>query len=663
MTEQAFTSLLVANRGEIALRVMKTARANGLRCIAIYTDADRGAPHVAFADEAVRIGSGPVGDSYLSIPTVIEAAKSSGAEALHPGYGFLSENTEFARACADQGIVFIGPPAAAVELMGNKAAAKTRMIAAGVPCVPGYEGADQSPQTLAVEAEKIGYPLMIKAAAGGGGRGMRMVEVKAGFAAALALAKTEALNAFGSEEMILEKAVIRPRHVEIQVFADKHGHVVHLGERDCSVQRRHQKVVEEAPCPILTPQMREEMGNAAIAAARAIDYVGAGTVEFLLDEAGAFYFLEMNTRLQVEHPVTEMITGRDLVQLQLDVAAGLPLGFDQQDVTYSGHAIEVRLYAEDPLADFLPATGRVQQWDRSDTPGIRVDAGVSVGQEISSFYDPMMAKIIAHAPSRQEARKKLIAALADAPLLGVANNRDFLIDVLSKPDFAKGEATTAFIAENYGIDIAKALGEGGAARAVLAGMTYLFMRDEMAAQIWAMSSELLNWSSGLALATPLALSFGAMSETYHITPKGPDHLHIRLGAETFELTGSGESLRLDGQKVSLKAFVVTGEEVFLATDKRTLSAKIIRPGANTAADKSDGQIYAPMHGNLQAIHVKIGQEVTPGMAVAVLEAMKMQHEIRAEVGGIVVAINHSPPAQVQAGDLLVEIKTTEGDVQ
>ncbi|MCG8443265.1 MAG: ATP-grasp domain-containing protein, partial [Caulobacterales bacterium] len=440
-----FDTLLIANRGEIACRVMRTARAMGLRTVAVYSDADAAAPHVQLADAAVNIGPPPAGESYLRADTIIDAAKRAGAGAIHTGYGFLSENAAFAQAVEEAGLIFIGPPVGAIEVMGDKARAKRAMIAAGVPCAPGYQGEDQSDETLLREAKAIGFPLMVKAAAGGGGRGMRLVHAEAALADAIGLARSEAENAFGSGALIIEKAIIQPRHVELQVFADAHGTVLHLGERDCSVQRRHQKVVEEAPCPVMTPALRAAMGEAAVDAARAVDYRGAGTVEFLLDRECGFHFLEMNTRLQVEHPVTEAVTGLDLVALQIAVARGEPLGLSQDDVALAGHAIEVRLYAEDPDADFLPSTGPILLWRPPSGAGVRVDAGVETGGEISPFYDPMVAKIIASGPTREDARKRLVRALEGAALFGPKTNRDFLLDALRQDAFVKGEATTAFI--------------------------------------------------------------------------------------------------------------------------------------------------------------------------------------------------------------------------
>lgn len=427
-----FDTVLVANRGEIAIRVLRAAQALGYRTVAVYSEADMDAPHVAHADVAVQVGAAAPSASYLNIGRLIAAAKESGAQAIHPGYGFLAENAEFAQACADNGLVFIGPSPDAIRWMGDKAGARRRMAEAGVSCVPGYDGADQSEATLLKEAERIGLPLMVKAAAGGGGRGMRLVERMEEVSHALASARAEAQNAFGSGTLILERAIRKPRHVEIQVFGDSLGTVVHMGERDCSIQRRHQKVIEESPCPVLTPELRAQMGAAAVAAACAIDYVGAGTVEFLLDQDHKYYFLEMNTRIQVEHPVTEAVTGIDLVELQFQVAQGLPLGIAQEHVHMTGHAIEARLYAEDVAAGFLPSTGQIELWQRPSGPGIRCDDGIEIGTMISPYYDSMLAKIVASGPTREVARTRLIKALKSTAIVGPQTNRDFLIATLQK---------------------------------------------------------------------------------------------------------------------------------------------------------------------------------------------------------------------------------------
>ena len=647
-----FKSVLVANRGEIALRIMRTARAMGITCIAVYTEADAQSPHVAFADRAICIGAGPAGDSYLDAAKVLAAATEAGAEAIHPGYGFLSENADFAQACQDAGLTFIGPSAEAIALMGNKAAAKRRMIAAGVPCVPGYEGADQTANTLQAEADKITYPVMIKAAAGGGGRGMRLVTTADDFAKALDLAKSEALAAFGSDEMILEKAVLRPRHVEIQVFADASGHTIHLGERDCSVQRRHQKVVEEAPCPVMTPDLRTRMGAAAVEAARAISYLGAGTVEFLLDESGAFYFLEMNTRLQVEHPVTEMITGQDLVALQIRAAKGEPLGLTQEEVTLTGHAIEVRLYAEDPAQDFLPQSGPISLWKPAEGVGIRVDAGITSGQEVSAFYDPMLAKVIAHGATRAEALQHLRAALSDTVLFGPICNRDFLMDVLAHPAFVAGEATTSFIGEYF-----DPLPQPEVASADLAlAATLIYGADQRAlAQLADIPAELLGWSSQGVLQARMVLQAGGDPVTA-LLRHSPDGIRVQVGAAQHHLVRQGDRLRLDGLRVDLRNHILVDDDLYLATGARMLKLTRLRAGASATAAAGGGEIRALMHGNLLEICVSAGDQVEPGTRLAVLEAMKMQHEILAEVAGTVSEVAAVAASQVKAGDLLVQIE-------
>jgi len=613
----SFSKVLVANRGEIAWRVMRTARAMGYRTVAVYSDADKEAPHVAFADEAVRIGPPPVGESYLSIDRILEAAHKSGADAVHPGYGFLSENEAFAAACGNAGLVFIGPPPAAIAAMGNKAAAKRRMIEAGVPCVPGYQGAGQEDDTLAREARKIGLPVMVKAAAGGGGRGMRLVERDGDLLEAIRTARTEAESAFGSGELILEKAVTDARHVEIQVFADNHGNVIHLGERDCSVQRRHQKVIEEAPSPAVDGDMRRHMGAAAVAAARTIGYHGAGTVEFLLGGDGAFYFLEMNTRLQVEHPVTEAITGLDLVEWQLRVARGekLPLGQDQ--VQLAGHAIEVRLYAEDAYAGFLPQTGRVLAWQPAAGPGVRVDHGVKEGLAISPFYDPMIAKVIAHGATREEARARLIQALKDSVLLGPTTNRHFLIRLLEHPEFAAGKATTAFLDKH-----------AFPAPAVSDRHWQL-----AASLLWRQSAErypaaLRGWRNSNPEPTPLVLAVGESQRTLALTPAD-------VSSETPPSCIDGNDIVVD-----LDAHTVRFQD------------RTYMPPAS-AAGGSDGKLRAPMDGRIVAIKVAAGDKVARGQTLVVLEAMKIQHQLKAAADAEVESVAVREGQQVSNRTVLV----------
>ena len=656
-----FTSILVANRGEIAVRVMRTAKALGYRTIAVYSDADAEAPHVAMADEAVCIGPAPVALSYLDPEKILDAAARTGAGAVHPGYGFLSENADFARACETAGLIFIGPRPDAVDIMGNKAEAKRRMIAAGVPCVPGYEGEDQADDTFIKAASEIGFPVMVKAAAGGGGRGMRLVGDAADLPEAIRFARSEAENAFASGELILEKAIMRPRHVEVQVFADEAGNTIHLGERDCSVQRRHQKVIEEAPCPVMTDELRAKMGAAAVEAAKAISYRGAGTVEFLLGADGEFYFLEMNTRLQVEHPVTELITGLDLVALQIKVAQGEPLGLTQNDMTLSGHAIEVRLYAEDVAGGFLPSTGTVDLWLPPSGDGVRVDAGIATGLEVSPFYDPMIAKIMAHGPTRDVARQRLIEALRRTGLFGPKTNRDFLIDALGRPAFAQGEATTAFIDETYTANDLAHPAPSPEITAAAAAIFYMLESNEAQARAFAVDDELMNWSSTGRLAT--VYRFGTPEEPEDVTviAAGPDAYHVAIGDASHEVA----LLDADPARCRLKVDGVTHDVIFDAPETgvlhismadRTCLMRNLYAFAGAEDDSAGGgRILAPMHGLILEVHVSEGQAVTKGETLTVLEAMKMQHQIRAEADGTVTSIRCTAGAQVPAGDVLVEI--------
>jgi geranyl-CoA carboxylase alpha subunit len=613
-----FSKVLVANRGEIAWRVMRTAKAMGYRTVAVYSDADKDAPHVAYADEAVRIGPPPVGESYLSIDRILEAAHRSGADAIHPGYGFLSENEAFATACEKAGLTFIGPPPAAIAAMGNKAAAKRRMIEAGVPCVPGYQGTDQSDSNLEAEAHKIGLPVMVKAAAGGGGRGMRLVERESDLLEAIHTARTEAESAFGSGELILEKAVVDARHVEIQVFADAHGEVVHLGERDCSVQRRHQKVIEEAPSPAVDASLRDRMGAAAVAAARAIGYRGAGTVEFLLGADGAFYFLEMNTRLQVEHPVTEAITGLDLVEWQLRVARGEHLPLRQEQVTFSGHAIEVRLYAEDAYAGFLPQTGRIDGWRPATGPGVRIDHGMKDGLAISPYYDPMIAKVIAHGATREEARLRLVRALAETVVLGPTTNRHFLIRLLEHPDFAAGEATTAFLAKHEFPAPAISDAHWSAAASLL---------WQTSAQKYPPSMR--GWRNSNPEATPIRLAAGGQERLMQV--RDPDPVEV-----PFHIDGNDIVLDIDALTVRF-------------TDRTYAPPE-------TAAAGSDGKLRAPMDGRIVAIKVAAGDKVSRGQTLIVLEAMKIQHQLKAALDAKIEAISVQEGQQVSNRTVLVTMQ-------
>jgi geranyl-CoA carboxylase alpha subunit len=654
-------TLLIANRGEIAVRVMRTAKAMGIKTVGVYSEVDANAPHVKFADQAVCIGGAPVGESYLVADKILAAAAKAGADAIHPGYGFLSENAAFAEAVSGAGLTFVGPPANAITVMGDKAGAKRAMIAAGVPCVPGYQGEDQSDETLLAESKGVGFPIMVKAAAGGGGRGMRLVDDLVKLADAIRLARSEAENAFGSGELILERAILRPRHVEVQVFADAHGECVHLGERDCSVQRRHQKVIEEAPCPVMTPELRAEMGAAAVAAAKAVDYRGAGTVEFLLDESGAFYFLEMNTRLQVEHPVTEEVTGLDLVALQLNVAMGVPLGMTQDDVTLTGHSIEIRLYAENPDKNFLPSTGPIHLWAEPSGVGVRTDSGIETGGEVSPFYDPMLAKVIATGANRDEARKRLIAALENTALIGPKNNRAFLIDALAQDGFARGEATTAFIAETYGKAGFKMAAASNADYALAAVVLHERARQAASGAALGVADELMNWSS----AAPLGSFYSFVMDAEVVT------VVIRAVADGFTATKGDVVIAiadlsvsetkaqatLNGHRVSA-AFVSAPDKLHLSLSDRDLTVDIHRHGGAGDAAGGGGRVTAPMHGVLLEVLVTEGEEVSAGRKLAILEAMKMQHEILATIDGKVTSVTGAVGAQTGAGDLIMEI---EGD--
>ncbi len=660
-----FTSILVANRGEIACRVIRTARAQGYRTVAVYSDADARAPHVLMADEAVHIGPSPVNESYLVVENILAAASASGAQAIHPGYGFLSENADFARACEDAGLVFIGPRPDAIHLMGNKAEAKRRMIAAGVPCVPGYEGENQSDATLLSEGAKIGLPLMVKAAAGGGGRGMRLVDDAQELANAIKLARAEATSAFGSGDLILEKAIVRPRHVEVQVFGDSHGNLVHLGERDCSVQRRHQKVVEEAPCPVMTPALREQMGAAAVAAARSINYRGAGTVEFLLDEHGDFYFLEMNTRLQVEHPVTELITGRDLVALQLQVAQGESLGFTQDDVTLTGHAIEVRLYTEDPSQDFLPTSGPVDLWSEPTGSAVRVDSGICSGQLISPFYDPMVAKIIASGPTREIARLRLIEALKDTVLFGPHHNRDFLVACLEKECFAAGEATTAFIAEEFAAGEIADMQPTFTDSAVAAVLELALQHRELYDRSVIVAPALRDWSSAGALVSRKQYSHGETVHDLSVTPQGRARYLVRDGdnAAVIELLSMADSIAhvaIDEVQHIARYHLPEEGRLYLSIGGRAAQYRdMIRLDGVQDQAGGSGRIVAPMHGLLLEVHVASGDTVEAGQTLAVLEAMKMHYEIVADATGEVASVMAMAGTQVAADDLLIEITVAQ----
>jgi geranyl-CoA carboxylase alpha subunit len=657
-----FSKILIANRGEIACRIMRTASALGYRTVAVFSDADAGAPHVRQADEAVRVGPPPAKDSYLNITALLKAAKTAGADAVHPGYGFLSENAAFAQACGDAGLVFIGPPAAAIAAMGNKARAKALMEAAGVPCVPGYQGSDQSDAKLMAKGRRIGFPLMVKAAAGGGGRGMRRVTTADALPDALARARSEAANAFGSDELILERAVADARHIEFQVFADRHGNFIHLGERDCSIQRRHQKVIEETPSPVMSAELRSKMSEAAVAAARAIAYVSAGTVEFLLDQSGNFYFLEMNTRLQVEHAVTEAITGLDLVEWQLRVAAGERLPLEQDQVRFDGHAIEARLYAEDPYRNFLPQSGMLIDWRPAAGQGVRIDDGLAPGQRVSPFYDPMLAKVIAHGLNREEARRRLVAALEDTVALGLNTNRTFLVAALRHPVFVAGDATIAFIERHFpaGSDAMRHPKLDRRTVALAAVLLFEARKTVAAAppaQPWS-STGMANW--------PMRVTAGEAHQEVSVTVIAKDQYMIALGTHMVEVSieeRQNGAVRFTASGIQQTARFALRDGT-LHLDLNALIATVretTHQAGGTARRDGSARLVAPMNGAIIGVFAKPGAAVTKGQRIVVLEAMKMQHEICAERDGTIERILVKAGDQVATRQLLVEL-TSEATV-
>ncbi len=659
------TTVLIANRGEIALRIIRACHKLGLRAVAVYSAADADSPHVSAADDAVPPGPAAAADSYLNVSAILSAAARAGADAIHPGYGFLAENAAFARACAEAGLVFIGPSPEAIATMGDKRAARQLAAGLGLPVLPGYDGPAQDEATLSREAARIGFPLMVKAAAAGGGRGMRLVNGPDELPAALAGARREAAAAFGNGDLLLERAVLRPRHVEVQVFGDRHGRVLHLGERECSVQRRHQKVIEESPSPAVGPALRAEMGAAAVALAAAVGYVGAGTVEFLLDEAGRFTFLEMNTRLQVEHPVTELVTGLDLVEWQLRVAAGEALPWAQDEIALTGHAIEARLYAEDPAADFRPTGGTVLLWQPPTGEGVRVDDGIRSGSIIGGHYDPLLAKIIAAGPTRADALRRLSRALAGTVLFGLTSNLAYLRAVVTHPAFVEPHTlSTRFLAE------------------ALPNWRPVVAPEERAAALIAVA--LAQWQR------PSAGGLGY----WRNNPSQPPPRRYRVGDETIEvylrpvpwqagqftaalsLVGRAGNppydialtidrrianppynvvFTMDGHRRHT-VLATDGDDWWAQTDNGPLriTALPLLPEPDRAAGAS-GSLRAPLPGTVLAVLVEVGDSVTEGQPLVKLEAMKMEYTIRAAAAGVVEAIHHAPSDSVAADALLIHV--------
>jgi len=662
-----FKKILIANRGEIACRVIKTARRLGVATVAVYSDADANARHVRLADEAALIGPPAARESYLVGERILEVAKRTGAEAIHPGYGFLSENAEFAEACEKAGVVFIGPPASAIRAMGSKSAAKALMGAAGVPLTPGYHGDNQDPAFLAQQADQIGYPVLIKASSGGGGKGMRRVDAAADFEAALASCKREAANAFGDEQVLVEKYVLKPRHIEIQVFGDTHGHCVYLFERDCSLQRRHQKLIEEAPAPGMTLERRAAMGQAAANAAKAVGYVGAGTVEFIAHQDGSFYFMEMNTRLQVEHPVTEMITGLDLVEWQLRVASGQPLPLTQEQLEIDGHAIEARIYAEDPDKGFLPSTGRlVHLVPPPESDSVRVDTGVEQGDEITPYYDPMIAKLIVWGADRKQALARMRRALTQYRVVGVSNNINFLSRLVALPSFANAELDTGLIEREQGL---------------------LFPpQEEVPGDVWLVAAlaELLHVqrevNSKFAAAVDRGSPWRAL-DGWRLNGRAERKLALRLQEKLQEVVvvviPGGYQLVLNGKSVRASGTLGRGGAVHAQLDDSRINAAVVITGERRhvfyrglswplalvdtlyvggEGDDVEGGLRAPMPGKVVTLMAEPGAIVEKGTPLLVLEAMKMEHTITAPRKGKVVSFYVAAGDQVADGAELVEFE-------
>ena len=648
--------LLIANRGEIACRIIRTARRLGVVSIAVFSDADRAARHVGMADEAWHIGPAPAAQSYLSSDAILDAARHSRADAIHPGYGFLSENAAFAAGCEQAGFIWVGPPAAAIEAMGSKSAAKEMMARAGVPVLPGYHGSDQSTDVLVTAARRVGFPIILKAVAGGGGKGMRIVHEAMALPAAIESARRIARSAFRSDALLLERYLAEPRHVEVQIFADRHGNVVHLLDRDCSVQRRHQKVIEEAPAPGVPAEVRAAMAQAAVTVARTIGYVGAGTVEFLLDASGAFYFMEMNTRLQVEHPVTEAITGLDLVELQLRVASGEPLPARSAAVAPNGHAIEARIYAEDPAHEYLPSVGTIThlRWP-AESPELRIDTGVAEGDEISSHYDPLIAKIIAHGATRASAVARLGAALGDLRVAGVKTNAQFVARVLASDAFVTASLSTRLIERAGGIErqtltVRREL-------QIAAALWFVTQGPGASQSPWAQRNA---WRLNLPARHALWLRDATELVAVEVTAHAAQLFSVRIGAASVAVgvtqrTAEGLRLLRDGRSISVEACIVR-RRLHVWSDGSDAEFEIAGPGGAEPQDAVvAGALASPLPGTVVALEVRVGDKVTARQTLVVVEAMKMEHSIRAPADGTVTAIHCKPGERVSEGVALVEL--------
>ncbi|MCE2680850.1 MAG: acetyl-CoA carboxylase biotin carboxylase subunit [Burkholderiales bacterium] len=654
---QTIKRLLVANRGEIAVRVMRTAQRMGIEVVAVYSSADRYAEHVKMADDAVCIGAPAPASSYLNIESIIAAAKKTGANAIHPGYGFLAENELFASAVCDAGLIFVGPSASAIEAMGDKARAKLRVQAAGLPTIPGYSQEQQDAETLAMQANRIGFPIMIKASSGGGGRGMRRVETPEAFQAALATAQSEAASAFGDPRVILERALTQPRHVEVQILADQYGHCLHLGERDCSIQRRHQKIVEESPSPAVNASLRQKMGETAVQIAKSIGYCGAGTIEFLLDKTGEFFFMEMNTRLQVEHPVTEAITGLDLVEWQLRIAQGEPLSLEQKQVQFKGHAIEVRLCAEDPADQFLPQTGTVSLWKTSENA--RTDHALVNGSEVSPWYDSMLAKIIVYGESRAAACKALSAALRETTFAGLPSNLDFLRLIADHQAFCEGDTSTAFIEQHFADNASRAI-PAADEQIALAALCFAF---EPADNTTDYNDELKGFQSVGAHSRQLRLMVGVGAKKHEvqaIVSYSSDGYSVVFANSDFSWTCSAQKL------ASLKKYVhrINTEHLHIHNAQGDVSVQDISLHSRIKIDPNAfaAEIKSPMNGRVVSIRVEAGQRIAAKGVCIVLEAMKMEHSLVVPTAAIVSQLQVTVGQQVAPGQVLLSLEPVSQEV-
>ncbi|OQX38760.1 MAG: hypothetical protein B0D91_03115 [Oceanospirillales bacterium LUC14_002_19_P2] len=643
---QSITKLLVANRGEIACRIFKTAKRLGLRTVAIYSEPDQRALHVASADEGYCVGPAPATDSYLNIPAILAAAEKSGADAIHPGYGFLSENAGFAQAVIDAGLKWVGPPPSAIDAMGSKSEAKRLMETAGVPLLPGFHGHDQQDDKLLDAARAIGFPVMLKASAGGGGKGMRVVEQEGAFAEALTGARREALKSFADDTLLLEKYLPSPRHVEVQIFFDNAGSGIYLADRDCSVQRRHQKVVEEAPAPGLTDNVRIAMGTAAVAAGQAIGYTGAGTVEFLLDSDGQFYFMEMNTRLQVEHPVTEMITGQDLVKWQLRVADGQTLPLSQNQVSVNGHAVETRLYAEQVAQDFMPAAGDIAYLSfPAESDQLRVETGIRTGDQVSPYYDPMLAKLVVWGESRDQAIAGMCAALQDTRIAGISTNRDFLIRVLDNPQFCSVNFSTGLIEQNKASLISEPQDQRLLSLAVAALWRLHQTTQQQTINPWLAGQ---GWRMNLPAISQFRFACNSEMVDVDVTPKGHHH-HCQINGEAIDVDGlsyTNDSVMLTGNRHGLFSMVQHSDMLTVVSDSLTLNLSM--PDYDVLEEAGSG-FNAPMNGTIVSVQVKPGDQVLADAPLLVMEAMKMEHTIRAPRAGEIADVFYNHGDLVEEG--------------